>query len=78
MPSNSKRLQLWGILDQSVDAYSLDGGPKRLIQWVSVNCLRMRVALDEAGAILFARCSLHWCWRRLHAWENVVSYRDTR
>jgi hypothetical protein len=40
--------------------------------------VQMRVAADTGGNILFARCSLHWCWRRLHAWDDVVSYTNTR
>ena len=78
MPSNSERLELWGLLDQSVDVYSLDGGLKCLIRWVSSDTLQMQITCDENGKILFARCSLHWCWCHLHAWEKVVLYLDTR
>ncbi len=78
MPSNLKWLALWGLSDQSVDVYSLDGGPKCLIKWVSSETLRMRIVCDMNGKILFARCSLPWCWWRLHAWDKVVSYLNTR
>ncbi len=76
MPSNSKRLKLWGLSDQSVDVYSLDGGPRQLIRWVSSDTLMMQVACNTNGKILFARCSLHWCWYQLHTWDKVMSYLD--
>jgi hypothetical protein len=78
MPSSSERLLLWGISKETVDAYSIDGSKKQLIRWVSVDQLRMRMALDENGKLLFGRCSVHWCWKRLHVWDTVVSYSAPR
>jgi hypothetical protein len=78
MPSSSDQLQLWGVSPESVDAYVLDGGPKELINWVLLAHLQMCVAVDQGGNILFARCSLHWCWERLHAWDDVVCYINNR
>jgi hypothetical protein len=60
--SSLDQLQLWGISEDSMDAYALDGGPKELIKWVALAHLQMCVAVDWSGNILFARCSLHWCW----------------
>lgn len=78
MPSSTDRLKLWGITDQNVDAYSLDGGPKELIRWFPLERFRMRVAADKDGHILFARCGVHWCWERLHAWDEVVCFMTNR
>jgi hypothetical protein len=78
MPSNSKRLQVWGISTETVDAYALDGRPKKLIRWVSPHRVLTRMACDENGKLLFGRCCLHWCWRRLHAWDTVVLYSSPR
>jgi hypothetical protein len=78
MPSNLKWLLLWGILMETVDAYSLDSSEKKLIHWVSVDRLCMCMVLDENGKILFGWCSVHWCWKRLHAWDTIVSYSSPR
>jgi hypothetical protein len=78
MPSNSEQLTLWGLSDQSIDIYSLDGGPKHLIRWVSSDTLQMQITCNKNRKILFTRCSLPWCWCQLHTWEKVVSYLNTR
>lgn len=78
MPSNLEWLELWGLSDQSVDICSLDGGLKCLMSWVLSDMLQMQIACNENGKILFARCSLHWCWCCLHVWEKVMSYLNTR
>ena len=78
MPSSSERLQVWGISTETVDTYSLDGSDKKLIHWVLVDCIHMHMALDENSTILFSQCSMHWCWKRLHAWDTVVSYSAPR
>lgn len=74
MPSNSNHLKLWGISTETVDAYSLNGSKKKLILWVTVNQLRMHMALNENGKLLFGRCCVHWCWKCLHTWDTVVLY----
>jgi hypothetical protein len=74
MPSNSKQLKLWGLSNQSINIYSLNGGPQQLIRWVSSDTLMMQVACNKNRKILFTRCSLHWCWCQLHTWEKVMSY----
>ena len=75
MLSGTEGLQLFSNgLNTKAIAFSINDGPKELIQWRfsdQINCL---IAFKPSGEILYMRCTIYWCLRMIAYFNEVYSF----
>jgi hypothetical protein len=55
-------------------AFSIDDGPKELIQWRFSDRINRLIAFKPSGQILYTRCTVYWCSRTLAYFNEAYSF----
>ncbi len=52
-------------LNMKAIAFSIDNGPKELIQWHFSEWIDCLIVFKPSGEILYMRCTVYWCLRMI-------------
>lgn len=61
-------------LNMKAIAFSIDNGPKELIQWHFSNQIDHLITFKPSGEILYTRCTIYWCLRTITYLNKVYSF----
>jgi hypothetical protein len=75
MLSGAEGLQLYGNgPNMKAIAFSINNGPKELIQWHFSDQIDCLIMFKPSGQILYMRCTIYWCSRTLAYFNEVYSF----
>jgi len=75
MLGGAEGLQLYGNgPNTKAVAFSIDDGPKELIQWRFSDWINRHIVFKPSGQILYMRCTVYWCLRMLAYFNEVYSF----
>ena len=73
--SSAEGLQLYGNgLNMKAVAFSIDDGPKELIQWRFSDWIDCLIVFKPSGEILYMRCTIYWCLRTITYFNKAYSF----